>query len=242
MSIRAVTFDFWGTLYRELPEASGVRTRKRAVALAQATGAPLADAERVLRETAEEFLRIHMHEHRTLTPQDAVRLATAALGVPLSGRAADELASFFATVILEHPPVPIDNALNAVRAAAARVPVGVISDTGISPGSSLRRLLEKDGFLPCLRCISFSDELGVAKPQPPMFIRTAAALGVAPNELLHLGDLEFSDIVGVHAQGGTAGLFAGVNERYLAETKADHIFRSWQEFIEKIDQLINKET
>ena len=241
MSIRAVTFDFWGTLYRELPEASGIRMRRRAQALAEATGAPLADAEQVLVDAAREFLRIHMHEQHTLTPHDAVRFATGALNVTLSETVADALASFFATVILEHPPVPIDGALDAVRAAAARVPVGVISDTGISPGSSLHKLLEKDGFLPCLRCISFSDEVGVAKPQAPMFTRTAEALGVAPHELLHLGDLEFSDIVGVHAQGGQAGLFAGVNERYLAETKADHIFRSWHEFVEKIDQLIEKE-
>ena len=241
MSIRAVTFDFWGTLYREVPEANGVRMRRRAVALAEATGAPVEDAERVLRDAAQVFLQVHMHEQRTLTPHDAVRLASNALGAPLFGAAAHELAAIFATVILDHPPVPIEGALDAVRAAAARVPAGVISDTGISPGSSLRVLLERDGFVPHLKCISFSDEVGVAKPQAPMFTPTAEALGVAPHELLHLGDLEFSDIAGVLAQGGRAALFAGVNDRFLAETKAERAFLRWRDFVEQIDRLIDEE-
>jgi len=241
MSIRAVTFDFWGTLYREIPESSGIRMRKRALALAEATGAPPDEAERVLQDAAQVFLEVHMNEQRTLTPHDAVRLASGALGVPVFGEKARELASYFATVILEHPPVPIDGALDAVRAAAARVPVGIISDTGISPGSSLRVLLERDGFLPHLKCISFSDEVGVAKPQAPMFTRTAEALGVAPHELFHLGDLEFSDIAGVLAQGGRAALFAGVNDRYLATTRAERAFLSWHVFAEQIDRLIDEE-
>jgi putative hydrolase of the HAD superfamily len=237
MSIRAVTFDFWGTLYREIEAAGGIRMRRRAMALAGATGAALEDAERVLRDAAREFGRVHIAEQRTLTPQDAVRMATDALGLSLSEDAAGALAEFFATVILEHPPVPVEGALDAVRAAAARVPVGVISDTGISPGSSLRVLLERDGFLPYLRCLSFSDEVGAAKPQAIMFTRTAGALGVAPDELLHLGDLEPTDIAGVRALGGRGGLFAGVNTAFLAETAAEHVFLTWREFIGQVGDL-----
>ena len=239
MSIRAVTFDFWGTLYREIEAAGGVRMRKRALALAEATGVPLADAERVLLAAAREFGHVHIAEHRTLTPHDAVHLATTALGTTLSDDTVGALAEFFATIILEHPPVPVEDALDAVRAAAARVPVGVISDTGISPGSSLRVLLERDGFMPHLRHLSFSDEVGVSKPQALMFTRTAEALGVAADELLHLGDLEPTDIAGVRALGGQAGLFAGVNAGFLAVTRAEHVFTTWREFLGQIDRLIN---
>lgn len=237
MSIRAVTFDFWGTLYREIEAAGGIRMRRRALALADATGAPLADAERVLLDAAREFGRVHTAEQRTLTPHDAVRLATTALGTPLSDGTTGELAAFFATIILEHPPAPVEDALDAVRAAAARVPVGIISDTGISPGSSLRILLERDGFLRHLRCLTFSDEVGVSKPQALMFTQTAGALGVAPDELLHLGDLEYTDIAGVRALGGKAGLFAGVNARYREETHAEHVFVTWREFIGQVGGL-----
>ena len=240
MSIRAVTFDFWGTLYREIEAAGGIRMRKRPLALADATGTPLADAERVLLDAAGEFGRVHTAEQRTLTPHDAVRLATAALGTTLSDDLSEELASFFATIILEHPPIPVEGALDAVRAAAARVPVGVISDTGISPGSSLRVLLERDGFLPYLGCLTFSDEVGVSKPRAVMFTRTAEALGVAPDELFHLGDLEYTDIDGVRALGGRAGLFAGVNARYMEKTRAEHVFVSWQEFTEQVEQLMGQ--
>ena len=239
MSIRAVTFDFWGTLYREIAAAGGVRMRKRALALAEATGAAVSDAERVLMAAAREFGHVHITEQRTLTPHDAVHLATTALGTPLSDDTVGALAEFFATIILEHPPEPVEDALDAVRATAARVPVGIISDTGISPGSSLRVLLERDGFMPHLRHLSFSDEVGVSKPQALMFTRTAEALGVAPGELLHLGDLEPTDIAGVRALGGQAGLFAGVNASFLAATRAEHVFTTWREFTERIDALVD---
>jgi putative hydrolase of the HAD superfamily len=232
MSIRAVTFDFWGTLYREVAENGDLRMRKRAQVLADALGADPADTERALQDAALEFNRVHLAEQRTLTPHDAVRLATAALGATLPGAMADEMARFFAAIILEHPPEPVKDALEAVRAAAACVPVGIISDTGISPGSSLRVLLERDGFLPHLKCLTFSDEVGVAKPQAVMFTRTAGALGVAPGEMLHLGDLEPTDIAGIRALGGRAGLFAGVNSNFLEVTRAEYVFRTWREFIE----------
>jgi putative hydrolase of the HAD superfamily len=238
MSIRAVTFDFWGTLYREIEASGGIRMRRRALALAGAAGVALEDAERVLLDATRAFGHVHVAEQRTLTPRDAVHLATTALGTTLSGKVVDELADFFATIILEHPPVPVEDALDAVRAAAARVPVGIISDTGISPGSSLRALLERDGFMPHLRCLTFSDEVGVSKPQALMFTRTADALGVAPDELLHLGDLEYTDIAGVRALGGTAGLFAGVNARFKEETRAGHVFTSWREFMGQLDRLM----
>lgn len=242
MSIRAVTFDFWGTLYREIAESSSLRMRRRALMLAERTGADPEDAERVLMDVAHEFGRVHMAEQRTLTPHDAVRMAAVALGVPLGGDDAAALAHFFATVILDHPPEPVEGALDAVRAAAAHVPVGVISDTGISPGSSLGVLLERDEFMPHLRHLTFSDETGVSKPRAVMFTRTAEALGVAPNELLHLGDLEYTDIAGVRALGGVAGLFAGVNERYVEETQAEHVFFCWRDFTEQVGRLIGGDT
>ncbi len=239
MSIRAVTFDFWGTLYREIEASGGLRMRKRAMALAGAAGVAVADAERVLMDAAQQFSHTHIAEQHTLTPQDAVRIASNALGVSLPEDAAATLAEYFATIILEYPPVPVEGALEAVRAAAARVPVGVISDTGISPGSSLTVLLGRDGFLPHLRCLTFSDETGAAKPRAIMFTRTAKALGVAPDELLHLGDLEPTDIAGVRALGGQAGLFAGVNDRFLKDTKAEHVFIAWKDFTEELDRLLD---
>ncbi len=226
--MRAVTFDFWGTLFRD--RDGDLRHDIRTAALAEAAGAAPEDASRALREVMAEFFRRHLADARTLTPRDAVTMAGELLGREVPEDRVPALAECFATVILRHPPVPVEGALDAVRAAAARYPVGVISDTGISPGSSLRVLLEREGFTPHLRRLTFSDEMGVAKPHADMFTRTAETLGVDPSDILHLGDLEPTDIAGVHGVGGKGGLFTGVNDAYAGRTSAEHEFASWAEF------------
>ena len=235
MPVRAITFDFWGTLFRDA--RSEARQRLRLEAVMRAAGVSEEAARNALQETFREFYRAHLEDQRTLRPEDGVRMTFKRLGALLHPDVADELTHLFATAILEYPPDPIDYALDAVRAAAQRYPVGLISDTGISPGASLRVLMERHQFMEHFVALTFSDEVGVAKPQPKMFARTAKALGVAPEELFHIGDLEPTDIVGARNVGAKAALFAGVNDRFLGSTQADHTFTDWREFIALLPEI-----
>lgn len=235
MPIRAVTFDFWCTLFRNAN--SEPRQAIRIEAFHAATGVPREDIATALDLVWGEFFRHHIEEQRTLYPEDAVRLTAQHLRVTLAPDVAADLARVFATAILEHSPEPIDGALDAVRAAAARGPVGLISDSGVSPGSSLRALLDRHGFAPYLEAMVFSDEVGVAKPQALMFETAARGLGVDPRDLLHIGDLEPTDIAGARAVGAVSALFVGDNANHLDGTQADHVFRTWPEFIDRLPAL-----
>lgn len=235
MRIRGITFDFWGTVFRD---AHGEpRQRLRIDAFCRATGAHEREVDEALRAVWREFERVHREEQRTLSPVDAVRMAAAALKVALAPGVEAEVAEVFATAILAHSAVPVEDALEAVRAAAAVGPVGLISDTGVSPGSSLRQLLDRFGFSPYFTCMTFSDEVGVSKPQAPMFEVTAARMGIQPCEMLHLGDLEHTDIAGAKAFGAWAGLFTGVNAAHVNGTLADRVFGEWRAFIEALPEI-----
>lgn len=235
MAVRAITFDFWGTLFRD---ANGTeRHQHRVAALVRMAGLEETVADTTLRDIMAFFLQMHIETQHTLTPRDAVQLACARHGVVLADQDAYQLAEIFGNAILEFPPCPIENALTAVKAAAEQFPVGLISDTGFSPGRNLRVLLEKEGFLSYFDALTFSDETGVAKPQPFMFESTAATLGVAPYELLHIGDLEPTDIVGAHQVHSLAGLFTAVNDRYAVTSRADMILPTWERFIELLPEL-----
>ncbi|MBX3179487.1 MAG: HAD family hydrolase [Candidatus Hydrogenedentes bacterium] len=238
MSIRAITFDFWMTLFEERNRHE--RHACRVEAFCKATGAPREETSQALRAAHDYFFHIHEHEQRTLTPRDAVDMVCDALGIALDPEEADAMADVFGTAIHVFPPVPIPGALDAVKAASERVPVGLISDSGMSPGASLRKLLDDNGFTPHFTVLTFSDEVGVAKPQAPMFHRTAAALGVAPSELFHVGDLEPTDIRGVQAVGGVAALFAGANPRFASDTRAEHTFHRWEEFLDLLPGLLDR--
>lgn len=235
MNPQAITFDFWRTLFRDA--RSEERQELRIHAFMRLTGVSEAETRDVFTVWPAEFARVHIEEQRTLTPQDAVRMACDALGLDLSLEKREELAETFATAILEYPAEPIDGALEAVRAAAARRPVGIISDTAISPGRCLRVLLDRHGFSPYLRATTFSDEVGVSKPRAPMFQRTADALGVAVNSLLHIGDLEPTDVSGIHSVGGVAALYGGDNAKFVGNTRAEFTFVSWNEFIERLPAI-----
>ena len=228
MAIAAITFDFWCTLFRD---ANGVaRQAMRVDAFSRLTGIEGVRVEAVLADVWRVFDRHHRQQQRTLTPMDAVQYAAVRLGIELSPEVATELSTIFATAIVHFPAEPIEDALEAVRAASSCLPVALISDTGVSPGSSLKSLLAQGGFLPHFSALTFSDEVGVSKPHALMFETTAKALGVAPNELLHIGDREDTDVQGAKGVGALAVLFAGDNDTDVPVTTADHTFFTWQEF------------
>jgi len=236
MPVLAVTFDFWCTLFRD---AHGeARQQIRIDAFADATGVAKDEADEALGVAWAEFERVHREEQRTLRPEDAVHIAADALGVVVDPSVVPDLADVFATAILVHSAEPVEGALEAVQATAARAPVGLISDTGVSPGRSLRQLLDRHDFTRWFTALTFSDEVGVSKPQAPMFERSARDLAVEPHELLHVGDLEDTDVAGAKACGAKAALFAGVNARHANETRADYVFHSWREFLEALPKLL----
>ncbi len=237
MAIKAITFDFWRTLFRD---AHGEKRRAlRAEALSAATGKSADEAAAALEAVNAVFQQHHVEHMATLYPMDAVRLTCDRLNVDLPAEDAARMADIFAMAIVQHSPVPIEGALEAVQTAAAHRPVGLVSDAGLSPGRALRVLLDRHGFTPHFTTMAFSDEVGVAKPQAPMFETAARGLGVAPRELLHIGDLEYTDIVGAKAVGAVAVLFAGDNTRHLGATEAAHSFTNWDDFREALPGLLN---
>ncbi len=235
--VKAITFDFWRTLFY-----SGVNAKERRIAraefLAHTLNIPLDQAKNAMKQQEQSFLRIHIEEQRTLLPTDAIPFIEAALDRSIPPDTARLLAANFSETILAHPPAPVEGALDAVRAAAQHVPVGLISDTGISPGAPLTRLLDQHGFLNHLTHLTFSDHVGVAKPQAAMYHHAAEGLGVAPADLLHIGDLEPTDIAGALNVGARAALFAGDNDRFAGNTKAHYTFVHWNDFITALPTIM----
>ncbi|MDZ4859600.1 MAG: HAD family hydrolase [Candidatus Hydrogenedentes bacterium] len=236
MAVRAITFDFWRTLFRESREPVE-RRQLRIDAVREHANVASETVERALHAAESEFLHHHVHQQRTLGPPDAVRIVERELDLQFDPDTRLALAYTFGTAILAYPPEPIPHAIDAVRAAAERYPAGIISDAGISPGSSLRALLDLHGFTPHFRVMAFSDEVGVSKPQTLMFDMAARGLGVGMHELLHIGDLQATDIAGAQAVGAKAALFVGDNDRYRAGTTADIVLGSWAGFIKWLPEL-----
>ena len=77
--------------------------------------------------------------------------------------------------------------------------MGLISNTGRTPGWALRECLEEFGLAQYFHFMLFSNEQGIRKPAPEVFRRAAARADAKTG--LHIGDSYMADVLGAHAAG-----------------------------------------
>ena len=77
--------------------------------------------------------------------------------------------------------------------------LAVVSNSTGEP--AVRRILERVGLLGFFEQVVSSGTEGVAKPDPEIFRRATARLGVRPDESLYVGDLPTTDARGARAAG-----------------------------------------
>ena len=209
--IRLVTFDFWGTLVLDSAEnlaaQRGLRVQALVRALARA-GLPSSDGDAEAVHDRSELVLVSRYwgRYRDLDSRAQVRVVLECAGEGtcerLDGAVLDELVEGYVSPVLAYPPELQPGAAEAVRALAARgVRLGIVSNTGRTPGAVLRRVLEGHGLLKHFETVTYSDEAGVRKPDAEIFRRTLAAAGVAAAESAHIGDNPVEDVTGARGAG-----------------------------------------
>ncbi len=236
--LRAVTFDFWGTLY-----GNAFAREERLALLEQALGrAGVARSRDQLEAAYEQTWRIFDHlwlvEHRPLGVPLWLETMLDLLEARLPEEARMELVRALEEVLLALDlPRPVDGAPEVLHRLARRYRLGLISDVGLTPGRVLREILRRDGLLPLFQALTFSDELGHTKPHAGMFLSTLERLGVGPSEAAHVGDLPETDLKGARAVGMRAILFLGISRRVDGRTLADAVVERYEELDEVLERL-----
>jgi HAD superfamily hydrolase (TIGR01549 family) len=209
--IRAITFDFWNTLFVGV-NAGDLRLRKIQDILGQAGHADIADPviDRATTHAWREWDRVWLEDCRTFGAEEWVSLVLADLGVSLNQPERDVLVHAMATSGMQANPPLVDGLVDLLPRLAQRFRLGVICDTGLSPGWILREWMQTHGILRHFTHLTFSDELGVSKPHPSAFLTTLDQLDVAPDQAAHVGDYPRTDIAGAKGVGMRAIRFTGV--------------------------------
>jgi putative hydrolase of the HAD superfamily len=211
--LRAVTFDFWNTLVHETPgQLRGLRLDAWEHALERAgMPVPRTTIEAALDDSWRTFDASWQANHQ-YRAADAAALVLARLPVRVDGPLRDDLVDMFVTVgaTADLPATDnVDVALAGLKEAGIRI--GIICDVGMTPSTILREHLEKHGLLQWFDHWSFSDEVGVYKPDRRIFEHALDGLGgVAPAATAHIGDLRRTDVAGAKALGITAVRYTGV--------------------------------
>ena len=227
---RALTFDCWNTLLYEddWTTAHGLRVD----ALARAAERAGRAAERaVVGRAFDSAWERHMELWEAGAASGATEIAhwaLAELGISPHGEIFPELLREFEEASHSGDVRAVDGSCETLHAlSAAGVRLGLICDTGLTPGRVVRRHLDRLGLLDLLETQVFSDEWSLPKPHPEVFHAALTELGAAPAEAAHVGDLKRTDVAGARGVGMTSIRLLSRYDDRSAHAEADHVVRDY---------------
>ncbi|MEO7326111.1 MAG: HAD family hydrolase [Dokdonella sp.] len=144
-----------------------------------------------MRELRDQVSAEHPHLAHDFTAQRLITLERAFAGCEIGNEHVD--AAFEVYYAARNRVQCYPDALPALAALAARMPLVSISNGN----ADLERIGLRQHFAHCIS----AREFGVAKPDVAIFRDACARLGMAPENVLHVGDDPLLDVVGARAAG-----------------------------------------
>ena len=233
--LRALTFDYWDTLYEggALPERVALR-RTAVGALLGAYGRDLPEAQlrALYEESGTVAQRWWSEEQRGYTTDDRLRwILERASVTPRKGCAhVTAAADAVDNALLMLPPAMLPGAWQMLRTLQRHFKLAIVSDTGFASGRAQDRLLEKDAARRFFTSTVYSMDVGHAKPRPEIFATAVDCLGVPSSEILHIGNDERTDVRGALAAGFRAIRLDVVRDSGPSE--AEFVARSFEDLTE----------
>jgi len=242
--ISAVTFDLWDTLIQEYPDRTKNVARDRIEgmrAVLERKGIlHSSDEVKSAYEDTGKFLELTWSKRRDMDTRDQVLFMLNSLDDKLAARLGKsdlaEIEMIYGSGLLDNPPRLLPGAKDVLRSVKAKgYRIGLISNTGRTPGSVLKVMMGRMGILEFFDATTFSNETLVRKPAESVFRLTLEKLRAAPKTSVHVGDSEESDIRGAKAIGMYA--IQVLDEGEKGSHIADAHVRSLDSVADKIDRL-----
>jgi len=214
-----VTFDLWETLIFDEPEGDMTRSRLRYEGLHSVLAdlgvqLPLDSLRRAYEDSAPRLQAIWRRNDDLPTIEQIRMIIELASGqptvIPPYPGSVEMLENAYVDPVFAYPPKLNDEALTTLERLRSRGhKIGLISNTGRTPGKALRRLLEKYGVLHFFDATVFSNEVGFRKPDKRIYEQAANLLRADLRDIVHVGDDPEADYWGAKQSGMRAVLFEG---------------------------------
>ena len=240
--IRAITFDFWQTLYADNMELLKQREDHRAIHCKeflskcnyQFTLEQVKHAYQMTHEMVSEAWQIH----HGISMEECISKFSETLGINLTPFQENQVKSITGNSTLLHPPPLVPFVKDLLPQLIDKYQLGIISDTGITAGTFLREMLKNDEILDYFSVQTFSDETGFTKPDVVQFKKTLEKMRINPSEAVHIGDLVRTDITGAKNAGMYAIRFAGVTTEQENTDLADATISDYRKLEDTIKKLM----
>jgi len=245
VTIRAVTFDCWGTLLVDGPGSDERYKNRRLGGIEDALKRFGIEPGRLsLSQAYDASLRrlaaTTWDRNRDVPVKNHVTLLLEAVDPTLPGQLLPaqlaELVEAYTTPALQAPPKVDPDARSALEWLADQgIAVGVVSNVMRTPGRVLAQILERAG-LPPFKVLAFSDQYGIRKPDPAMFRLALRRVDVAPEHAVHVGDDPVLDVEGA-LDAGMAVIQVAPEGQARAPVKPDAVIRGLSEVPAAIERL-----
>ena len=206
--LRAVAFDLWETLITDTPELSREQERLRLTRIEEilsASGhAGLAERiENAYRALWHRCQELYWSADRDIPCRTQITHFLEELQLDVNDEATlAALEDAYAHAAVEVLPAAVDGAAETLEALKTRgFRIGLISNTGRTPGYALRRVLEQVGLAPSIDVMVFSNEHGFCKPATSIFEELRRGLGTDYSEMAFVGDNLYVDVHGAQRVG-----------------------------------------
>jgi HAD superfamily hydrolase (TIGR01549 family) len=246
--IKAVTFDLWDTIVHDDSDepkrkAKGLRSKKaeRRHLLWEALNRhnPISESEVTLAYDVADaaFNRVWHDQHVTWRIGERLEVALKGLGRSLPPEEFAEVVRRHEEMEVEIRPDLIPGIAEALAEIHGRYRTCIVSDAIVSPARCLRQLLASYDLARHFDGFAFSDEVGHSKPHPTMFDSAARHMGVAIEQIVHVGDRDHNDVKGPQRLGMKAILFTATRDVDKGRTSADAICERHADLPGLIDRL-----
>jgi FMN phosphatase YigB (HAD superfamily) len=211
-AVRAIKFDYWNTLCRARPAITSERRKAAWREVAVVRDIPVEGA--VLDAVLDHVSALHHEGWMSgvqFTADHALDVAAELLREVLAPGDAAALSDAWMSASAGSDVVLTPHCAAVLAALRARgMRMGIICDVGLTPSVLLRQFLADHDVLDYFDHWSFSDEVGVYKPDAAIFEHALEGLGATAQEAVHVGDIRRTDIVGAVGAGMGAVRYRGV--------------------------------
>jgi putative hydrolase of the HAD superfamily len=137
-------------------------------------------------------------EFRHIFTEDRINKVLESIDIKISQTDVNTLKQKFELEMLKDPPLLKDGVEKTLANLAPDYQIGLISNTGVTPGKTIDRVLEEYDILQYFDITIYSDEIGLFKPHPKLFEIPLEKFNCKPQNAIHIGDMLETDIKGAN--------------------------------------------
>lgn len=203
MAVRAVSFDLWETIIHDIGSNDWEEWRiDRFLPLLSEYGMTRERLKEAYYSYTKKFNARRASDHMDIDVPEQIEMMLLELGVKPTPALIQKIDEPYVSPALHFPPRLNENAPAMLAELKKRgYKIGLISNTGKTPGRVLAKLFEIYGIKHYFDALVFSNEVSFMKPHREIFLNLAGKLGVETSEVVHIGDELFADVHGAQAAG-----------------------------------------